>query len=164
MSDWESLLLERIKKRDQPSISDLLELYGSCKYSSFHSFLNFPIINFFFNFVQITLLIFNSFLKDTELRKKFISAQLCSSKTSQDKKTTQIDNSNACTKQAQFLQAKLSQLQQELTNSYKNKLNFDDSISKLHEKIDRLENEISEKDKTISKLERTIAHLQANKP
>ncbi|KAK9171287.1 Autophagy protein 16 (ATG16) family protein [Cryptosporidium meleagridis] len=129
MTDWESLLIERAKKRDQPSISDLLELYGSY----------------------------------TDLRKRFISAQLCDSTTPQNRKTTHTKNSNTDTKQVCFLQAKLSQLQQELTNSYRNKLNFDDSIGKLQEKIDELESEILEKDKTISKLERTISHLQSNK-
>ncbi|KAL3126821.1 hypothetical protein CHM_7g355 [Cryptosporidium hominis] len=129
MTDWESLLLERVKKRDQPSISDLLELYGSY----------------------------------TDLRRRFISAQTCNSSTPQNRKTTHTKNSNTSTEQVRFLQAKLSQLQQELSNSYKNKLNFDDSIGKLHEKIDKLESEISEKDKTISKLERTISHLQSNK-
>ncbi|KAL5367342.1 hypothetical protein CPHLJ_7g355 [Cryptosporidium parvum] len=129
MTDWESLLLERVKKRDQPSISDLLELYGSY----------------------------------TDLRKRFISAQPCNSSTPQNRKTTHTKNSSTSTEQVRFLQAKLSQLQQELTNSYKNKLNFDDSIGKLREKIDKLESEISEKDKTISKLERTISHLQSNK-
>lgn len=34
MADWELLLLERAKQRDQPCISDLLELYGSCKCAS----------------------------------------------------------------------------------------------------------------------------------
>ncbi|OII73908.1 uncharacterized protein cubi_02710 [Cryptosporidium ubiquitum] len=129
MADWESLLLERVKKRDQPSISDLLGLYASY----------------------------------TELRKKFVSAQLCKPKTPQDQKTSDLEKTNTYNQQIKFLQTKLSQLQEELTNSYRNKSNFDDSINQLHQKIERLENQISEKDKTISKLERTIAHLKSSR-
>lgn len=32
MADWELLLIEKAKERGQPTISDLLALYGSCKY------------------------------------------------------------------------------------------------------------------------------------
>ncbi|KAJ1607728.1 hypothetical protein OIY81_2858 [Cryptosporidium canis] len=129
MTDWESLILERAKKRDQPSMSDLLELYGSY----------------------------------TELKHTFISTQLYNSIAARSADPEQPDGTLDALQQVQFLQGKLSQLQKKLTNSYRNKLNLEDSISQLSEKIEKLERELSEKDKTISRLERTVAHLKSEK-
>lgn len=175
MADWESLLLERAKQRDQPCISDLLELYGSCKYtyifyfSNMFHFTTFPqnlilslsIFPFPYSSSSLYLPTSAHIYVDTELKKRFISVQFCGLSAPQDPTPTCPKETDITKQKVQVLQEKLSQLQKKLTNSYRNKLNLDDSISQLHEKIERLEKEVSEKDKTISRLERTIAHLQS---
>ncbi|KAJ1605284.1 hypothetical protein OJ252_3526 [Cryptosporidium canis] len=101
--------------------------------------------------------------KDTELKHTFISTQLYNSIAARSADPEQPDGTLDALQQVQFLQGKLSQLQKKLTNSYRNKLNLEDSISQLSEKIEKLERELSEKDKTISRLERTVAHLKSEK-
>ncbi|KAH8739829.1 hypothetical protein FG386_002048 [Cryptosporidium ryanae] len=56
-----------------------------------------------------------------------------------------------------LLESKLLQLQQELTNSYRNKSNFDNSINSLKERIEQLEAELAEKETLIRSLEKRVA-------
>ncbi|KAK6590020.1 hypothetical protein RS030_192803 [Cryptosporidium xiaoi] len=158
--DWESLIIKRAIERNNPTLSDLLEIYGSYNQLKNELRIRTGGNNLHDNGLKThvrDLSQINEEKKCYKSNKGRNALEECNSGYSPDICQGEPgDNLEPMTTNTKYLESKLLQLQQELTNSYRNKLNFDNSIHNLKERIEQLEAELAEKETVIRSLEKRV--------